>query len=105
MKRLLWTAGGLAVACAIAVVVAPLASSAPDGLETVAEGAGFADKFEAPPTVESPMPDYAVSGVGNDRLSTGLAGIVGALVAAAFIALVGWALTARRKPDDGDGPS
>ncbi len=78
MNRSLWIALALGAACAVALALAPFASSSPDGLETVAEGAGFADRFEAPPTVAAPLPDYSVPGMGSERTSTVLAGILGA---------------------------
>ena len=42
MNRRRWWLVGLAVALLVVIVLAPLASSAPDGLERVAIDAGFA---------------------------------------------------------------
>ncbi|HQJ52896.1 MAG TPA: PDGLE domain-containing protein [Anaerolineae bacterium] len=98
MRSVLWTVLGVCLACAIALGLAPFASESPDGLETVAKGAGFAERFEAPPTVASPMPDYTVPAVQNERIGTGLAGLIGALATAAIVAAVGWLLAGRRPP-------
>jgi len=98
MRPLLWTGLGLCLACAIALGLAPFASESPDGLETVARSAGFADQFEAPSTLTSPMPDYTVPAVRNERLSTGLAGAGGAVAAGLVVASIGWLLSGRRPP-------
>lgn len=68
---------GLAVALALAFFVSPQASSEPDGLNKVAVDEGFADQQTAHASDASPVAGYAVEGVDNDRLATGLAGIVG----------------------------
>jgi hypothetical protein len=73
-------AAGLLVAFALAFFVSPEASSKPDGLNKVAIDEGFADQEKAHATEDSPLAGYGVEGVDNDRLSTGLAGIVGVTV-------------------------
>ena len=75
---------GLAVCLVLAGVVSLYASSSPDGLEFVAERLGFADSVSEHTAAGSPLADYGVSGVGNARLSGGLAGVVGVLVTAAL---------------------
>jgi hypothetical protein len=71
---------GLALAVGLAGAVAPFASSSPDGLEKVAEQKQFAGEGKlAPIQEESPIPDYAFPGVGNERVATGLAGFAGTL--------------------------
>jgi cobalt/nickel transport system permease protein len=69
------------------LLLAPLASSAPDGLEWVAGQNGFIDRaLEAPFKL---LPDYAIPSLGSGSLSTILAGAIGTLVvAAATFALV-----------------
>jgi len=62
----------------VAVLLAPFASSSPDGLEKVAEDLGFAHKsFEA---VDSPIPDYVFPGITSERLATAAAGVLGTLI-------------------------
>lgn len=71
---------GLAVALAFAFFVSPLASSAPDGLERVAIDQGFEGQASTHAMASGPLADYAVSGVDNPALSTGLSGIIGVLL-------------------------
>jgi cobalt/nickel transport system permease protein len=74
-----WIVAGLAVALA-AVLLTPLASADPDGLERVAEDIGFIDQAaEAPYQV---LPDYTIPFLGESGASTIVAGIVGVLVVA-----------------------
>jgi hypothetical protein len=71
---------GLAVAAALAFFVSPQASSEPDGLNKVAIDEGFADQETNHALDDTPTAGYAVRGVDDDRLSTGLAGLVGVAV-------------------------
>jgi hypothetical protein len=73
-------AAGLVVAFALAFFVSPQASGKPDGLNKVAIDKGFADKEKPHALDDSPTAGYAVTGVDNERLSTGLAGIIGVTV-------------------------
>jgi hypothetical protein len=84
---------GLAVALALAFFVSPQASSEPDGLNKVAIDEGFADQESAHASDGSPVAGYEVEGVDNDRLSTGLAGVVG--VGVTFAVVGGLALGLR----------
>ena len=71
---------GLAVAFALAFFVSPEASSQPDGLNKVAIDNGFAAN-EKPHSLDGgPTAGYAVKGIDNHRLATGLAGLVGVTV-------------------------
>ncbi|KGN32637.1 hypothetical protein N802_17705 [Knoellia sinensis KCTC 19936] len=76
---------GLVISLILAGVVSLWASGNPDGLEFVAEKLGFVDTAGEHATGESPLADYGVAGVANERLSGGLAGILG-VVAVAVIA-------------------
>ncbi|MGH3038730.1 MAG: PDGLE domain-containing protein [Gaiellaceae bacterium] len=94
----------LAVAVGLAVGVSPYASSSPDGLEKVAEDKGFLEDGTLHALQESsPIPDYAVPGVDDPRLATGLAGFLGTL-AVALIALALGRLVLRR-PVAGEDPA
>ncbi len=77
----------LASAALIALVLSPFASSYPDGLEWVAERLGFL--HESMPLFVSPMSDYAVPFIGNEALSTSLAGISGTVIVFVFSYLAG----------------
>ena len=72
MRRL-----ALAVAIGLATAASPFASSAPDGLEKVAGDNAFLDRGQAH---AAPATDYAVPGVGEPRVATGLAGFAGTLI-------------------------
>jgi cobalt/nickel transport system permease protein len=67
---------GMAVALALVVFVAPLASSSPDGLEYVAEQTGIVETAEDGP-IGGPLADYQVSGVESESAGTALSGVVG----------------------------
>ncbi|SDF36335.1 cobalt/nickel transport protein [Blastococcus aurantiacus] len=71
---------GLLVALLVAGVGSYYASSSPDGLEWSAEEEGFLDTAEDSAAADSPLADYAVSGVDDGRLSGGLAGVIGVVV-------------------------
>jgi cobalt/nickel transport protein len=77
--RTLWLVG-LAVALVVAGVVSWYASASPDGLEWAAEQSGFLHTAEDSAAAGWPLADYGVSGVGSERLSGGLAGVIGVLV-------------------------
>jgi cobalt/nickel transport system permease protein len=81
-RRGVWAliVAGLAVALVLAFAVSPFASSSPDGLEKVAADEGIAQHAQEHHLADGPLADYGVSGVSDERLSTGLAGIIGVLV-------------------------
>ncbi|MBF0312489.1 MAG: PDGLE domain-containing protein [Oligoflexia bacterium] len=69
----------LGLALFLAAVVAPFASSFPDGLEWVAEAKGFLAKAEVLQIWEhSPMPDYDLRG--GHAFGTSISGIVGTIL-------------------------
>ena len=72
--------GGLLVAIGLALLVSGFASSAPDGLNKVAEDHGFATNARQHLFENGPLAGYAVKGVNGDRLSTGISGLIGVLV-------------------------
>jgi cobalt/nickel transport protein len=88
---------GVLVALLLAGVVSFYASSSPDGLNRVAQDQGFARTETEHETADSPFAGYGTRGVDNDRLSTGTAGIVGALVVLSLTG--GLAYVVRRKGD------
>lgn len=58
------------------------ASSHPDGLEKVAEDKGFLETVKDSAVANSPLADYGVSGLDNERLSVGLSGLIGVAITA-----------------------
>ena len=70
---------GLLLTLLIAGVASSYASGAPDGLEWAAERAGFLGTAQDSAVAGSPLADYSLSSVENDRLSVGLAGVLGVL--------------------------
>jgi cobalt/nickel transport system permease protein len=89
-----WWVVGLALAAVIVIVLAPLASSDPDGLERVAEDHGFLGN--ARDALYSIIPDYTVPGVGGN-LSTILAGLIGVAIVFGLMVLLGRFLSRSRE--------
>jgi uncharacterized protein HemX len=102
MKRRTLFIAGLVVTLILAGVVSFYASSAPDGLNKVAEDKGFAEHAEDSPVAGSPLADYGVKGVENERVSGGLAGVIGVLVVLALGTGVAYVVRRRRRTADTD---
>lgn len=89
---------GLLVALFLAGGLSYYASSSPDGLNRVAIDEGF-DKGEKDHALDdSPLSGYSLRGVDNERLSGGLAGILG--VGLTFAVGSAIALAVRRRGAD-----
>lgn len=71
------------VSLILAGLIAPFASSSPDGLEKVAEEQGFIER--AASFLTGLIPDYEVSFIGNEYLAVGLAGVIGVLIVFAVV--------------------
>jgi hypothetical protein len=71
---------GLVVAFALAAFASPFASSQPDGLEKVAADKGFLANAKDSATADSPLADYSVTSVADEKASTGLAGVLGVAI-------------------------
>ncbi len=91
-----WWVAGLAIAALMVVILAPLASPDPDGLERVAEDNGFLQS--ARDAVYSIIPDYTVPGIDGNP-STILAGLIGILIVFGLMTLLGRLLARRRRQD------
>jgi len=92
-----FAASGLVVA-ALLVLVAPLASSAPDGLERVAIDQGFIETAEDHALSESPLAEYEVGAVEDEATGTRVAGVVGVLVTFGIgAAIVGGFIVIRKR--------
>jgi hypothetical protein len=94
---------GLAVTAILAAIVSGFASSAPDGLNKVAEDEGFIDQARDHDLSDSPVAGYEVQGVDNSRLSKGMAGLIGITVT--FAVGTGLFLLVRRRSADSTTPS
>ncbi|CAL9457740.1 Cobalt transport protein CbiM [Streptomyces sp. enrichment culture] len=95
--RAVWAAG-LAAALVLAGFVSFYASASPDGLEKVAADQGIdakAEQYEHA-TADSPLADYGVKDVDDERLSVGLAGVIGVGATVAVGTGVFWAARSRR---------
>jgi cytochrome c peroxidase len=91
MRLRIFVVLAVAVSVGLATAVSPFASSSPDGLERVARDEGFLADGRAHPVQEDALaPGYAVPGIEDERLATGVAGFAGTLVTFA----AGWALLA-----------
>lgn len=92
-----FVAAALVVAFALALFVSPFASSSPDGLERVAVEEGFETAAaEEPVWSLSPLFDYQMPGIENERVATAVAGTLGVAALFALIVLLGRALGRRR---------
>ena len=85
--------GSLAVAIAVAGLLAPIASSAPDGLERVAQDLNFANLGSD--SLGLIATDYALPGIGLPELAVALAGIAGVLIVFVTAYTVGRTATAK----------
>jgi cobalt/nickel transport protein len=71
---------GLLLAFLMAGFVSGYASGDPDGLEKVAGDEGFLESGRDSATAGFPFADYAVSGIEDERLAGGLAGVIGVVL-------------------------
>jgi cobalt/nickel transport system permease protein len=80
-----WVVGGVVATLAV-LLLAPLASADPDGLERVAGNLGFLDRGQGP--LFNGLTDYTIPFLGATPLSTILASLIGAAVVAALVVLL-----------------
>lgn len=99
LRRYRWVFAGLALAAVVVLVLAPLASDNPDGLNRVSEDQGFADKADDP--AFEILPGYSIPGLDGGRVGVVVAGLAG--VAIVFLVPVGLGYMARRSRR-GNGP-
>jgi hypothetical protein len=86
----------LALAIGLGTAFSPFASSAPDGLNKVAERHGFGDRGRLAAVQEhAPARGYAFPGVRDGRLAKGLAGFAGTL--GVFLLGAGLVASVRRR--------
>lgn len=84
-----WVVAGVLISLAV-VLLSPLASAYPDGLERVAENVGFIDAAQSAPY--EILPDYTVPLLGETAFSTIVAGLIGALIALGLAIVAGRSL-------------
>ncbi len=96
--------GGLGVALAVSVFLAPFAYDKPDGLEFVGKKLDVLAKEDGPPTIPAPIPDYKlpIAGADHVKTATAAAGIVGTL--AVFGVALGMAQVLPRPKHDRGTP-
>ena len=90
----IFTILALAVAIGLGTAASPFASSSPDGLQKVAQRKAFLDERRAQHT--SLLSHYAIPGIHDSRVATGLAGFAGTL--GVFLVGYGIAAVVRRRP-------
>lgn len=88
---------GLLISVLLAGGASFYASSSPDGLEKVATDIGFIDTAKDHANSDTALADYGVKGVENERLSVGVAGLIG-VVATGAISGGLFLLLRRKKP-------
>lgn len=93
--RRYWWVAGLFIAVAVVFVLAPAASSDPDGLDRVSEDEEFAEHGEDP--WYEFLPDYTVPGIDDEYWSLIAAGVIGVAIVFIVTVLFGVALRASRK--------
>ena len=84
-----WVVTGGIIALAV-VLLSPLASADPDGLERVATDMGFINAGQSAPY--SIIPDYTLPFLGETAISTIMTGGIGVIVVGAVIVLIGLGL-------------
>lgn len=84
-----WVIAGVLIALVV-VLLSPLASAFPDGLERIAEDMGFLATAQSAPY--QILPDYVLPFLGNTPISTILAGVIGVVVVLALAILAGRSL-------------
>jgi len=87
-----WVIAGVLIALVV-VLLSPLASSNPDGLERVATDMGFIDAGQS--ASYQVIPDYTLPFLGATPVSTIVAGVIGVFVVGVIIILLGQALKAK----------
>lgn len=85
MSSRAFVAATVLLAVLIAGVLSGFASTHPDGLESVAAASGFASTSSDSVASASPLADYEVSWWGDSRVSAGVAGVLGCVLASLLV--------------------
>ncbi|MBI1322957.1 cobalt ABC transporter permease [bacterium] len=94
--RIVSWVGGIIATCAVVILLAPLASAYPDGLEYVGEQFGFLPAEAEASEPSAPLPDYSVPGMVEGRWSTVAAGLIGSVTVLIAGQILTRSLAARR---------
>ena len=89
-----WWLAGIAIAALVVIVLAPLASRDPDGLERVAEDHGFIGN--ARNMVSGLLGGYEIPGISDPAVSTILSGLLGVGIVLLAMYVLGRVLARRR---------
>jgi PDGLE domain len=89
-----WWVAGIAIAALVVVVLAPLASSDPDGLQRVAIDQGFIGQTQN--FISGLLAGYAIPGIDDPRLSKILSGLLGVAIVLGVMYVLGRVLARRR---------
>lgn len=89
-RRYRWVLVGLVAAALVVFILAPAASSDPDGLDRVSEDEGFAEEGKEPRYEW--LPDYTVPGIDDEYWSLVVAGLIGVGIVFAGTVGLGWIL-------------
>jgi cobalt/nickel transport system permease protein len=92
-----WVIVGVAISLLV-VLLSPLASASPDGLERVAEDLGFIGMAQSAPFAI--LPGYTVPFLGETPLSTILAGAVGVIIVLGLVFIAGRSLQKKSEHRD-----
>ena len=84
MKQKTFLISGFVASLFLAGVVSFYASSNPDGLEKVAQDIGFIETAKDNANADTSLADYGVKGIENERLSVGVAGLIGVVATGAI---------------------
>jgi len=93
LRRHRWVVIGALIAVAVVVILAPLASSDPDGLDRVARDKEFTERTDDPGW--KIFEGYSVPGIDNGALTTVVAGLAGVVIV--FSLPLGLGYLARRR--------
>jgi hypothetical protein len=99
MRRRWWLVG-LAVAVLVVILLAPLASPDPDGLERVAGDRGFISQAED--ALFAVLPDYTIPGLDDPAVTTIVAGLIGVAIVFVLMWGLGTLLARRRRASHED---
>lgn len=97
MRTRAFLVGGLLVAL-LAAAASVYGSASPDGLEYVAEKAGFLDSAQESAASDGPFAGYRTRGIDGARLSGATAGVLGTLVVLLLAGGLAWGVRRRGSP-------
>jgi cobalt/nickel transport protein len=100
-NNLIFAAVTLVFAVFVALLLAPAASTKPDGLEKVAETHGFAVKANDVLGAAAPMADYSFPGIARHSVAKAAAGFVGTVICFLCVYAIGRCLRTKQDKETG----